>query len=108
MAAGADLASSDAGPVVEGSAARYAHLRGRPDDAALRRRLLRRPERAHDPRRDRHRHLLAVVDRWSVPQTSSPVLDRSGAAVRARSRRTACLPAAGPRPGCVGAPCGFP
>ncbi|WP_282204017.1 MerR family transcriptional regulator [Kitasatospora fiedleri] len=86
VAAGIDPASPEADPVVEQLASRYAYFCGRPDDDALRRRLLRRLENVHDPRRERHARLLAVINRWSVPQSLSPVLDWSVAAVRARLR----------------------
>ncbi|MFD7732868.1 MerR family transcriptional regulator [Kitasatospora phosalacinea] len=86
VAAGITPASPDADPVVEQIAAHYAHRYARPDGPALRRRLLQRLEDAHDPRRDRHARLLAVINSWPAPQPLSPVLDWSVAAVRARLR----------------------
>ncbi|RPE27909.1 MerR family transcriptional regulator [Kitasatospora cineracea] len=86
VAAWIDPASPEADPVVAAIAAHYAHLRTHHDDAALRHRLLRRLERAHDPRRDRHARLLAVINGWPAPQPLSPVLGWSLAAVRARLR----------------------
>ncbi|MGW6204491.1 MerR family transcriptional regulator [Streptomyces sp. NPDC055089] len=83
-AAGIDPGSTQAGAVVDTVAAAYAQLCGRPDDAALRQRLLARLDTVNDPRRERYLHLLAVVNRWPAPDPLSPELDWFRAALRAR------------------------
>ncbi|MFE9857223.1 MerR family transcriptional regulator [Streptomyces sp. NPDC005780] len=84
-AAGIDPGSPQAGPVVDAVTAAYAQQCGRPDDAALRQRLLARLDTVNDPRRERYLHLLAVVNRWPAPDPLSPELDWFCAALRART-----------------------
>ncbi|MEU9094457.1 MerR family transcriptional regulator [Streptomyces sp. NPDC048428] len=83
-AAGVAPGSAQAGPVVDAVTAAYALLCGRPDDDALRQRLLARLDTVNDPRRERYLHLLAVVNRWPAPDQLSPELDWFSAALRAR------------------------
>ncbi|MYU06099.1 hypothetical protein GTY81_19895 [Streptomyces sp. SID8366] len=85
VTAGVEPASPDAAPVVAAHTAQYARLCGRPDDTALRRRLLRWLEDAHDPRRERHLQLLAVINRWPAPEGLAPVLTWSAEAIRTRT-----------------------
>jgi DNA-binding transcriptional MerR regulator len=75
LAAGVDPASPEAEPVVAAVTAAYARLLGRPDDTALRHRLLSRLESANDPRRERYVRLLAVVNGWPPRQDLSPAFD---------------------------------
>jgi DNA-binding transcriptional MerR regulator len=82
--AGIDPAAAPADPVVAAFTAQYAVLCGRPDDAGLRRRLLTRLETANDPRRERYLELLSVINGWPAPESLTPVLDWSVAALRAR------------------------
>ena len=84
LAAGVDPASPRADPVLARATARYAALCGRPDDTGLRGRLLDRLEAAHDPRRERYEHLLAVVNGWPPVESLAPVLDWTIRALRAR------------------------
>ncbi|TXS43743.1 MerR family transcriptional regulator [Streptomyces sp. OR43] len=84
-AAGIEPDSAQAGPVVAAVTAAYARQCGRPDDAALRQRLLARLDTVNDPRRERYLHLLAVVNRWPAPDPLSPELDWFCAALRART-----------------------
>ncbi|GII76427.1 MerR family transcriptional regulator [Sphaerisporangium rufum] len=88
VAAGVEPAARQADPAVAAVAAYYAGLVGRPDDAALRRRLLRRLDGMGDPRRDRHFRLLAEINDWPAPEPLAPALNWSAAAVRARLDRT--------------------
>ncbi|WP_393062935.1 MerR family transcriptional regulator [Streptomyces sp. LN549] len=83
-AAGADPGSARAGLVVDAVTAEYARLCGRPDDAALRERLVARLDTVNDPRRERYLHLLAVINRWPAPEPLSPELDWFRMALRAR------------------------
>ncbi|MFI9784396.1 MerR family transcriptional regulator [Kitasatospora sp. NPDC051984] len=73
-ALGLDPASAQADSVVAAVTAQYAELRGRPDDAELRRQLLARLEAANDPRRERYLRLLAVINGWTPPESSAPAL----------------------------------
>ncbi|MFI7361184.1 MerR family transcriptional regulator [Streptomyces sp. NPDC050149] len=84
-AAGIDPGSTQARAVVDAVTAAYARQCGRPDDAALRRRLLARLDTVNDPRRERYLHLLAVVNRWPAPDPLAPELDWFCAALRART-----------------------
>ncbi|SCG78607.1 MerR family transcriptional regulator [Micromonospora humi] len=84
LAAGVDPVSPRADPVLARAAARYAALCGRPDDAALRGRLLDRLTAAHDPRRERYENLLAVVNGWPPVESLAPVLDWAIRALRIR------------------------
>jgi DNA-binding transcriptional MerR regulator len=72
---GTDPDSAPARSAVAAVTARYARLVGRPDDGALRRRLLDRLETANDPRRERYEELLAVVNGWPPPESLAPTLD---------------------------------
>ncbi|MGN9768936.1 MerR family transcriptional regulator [Micromonospora sp. SD12] len=83
--AGVDPASPKADAVVEAVLARYAEFCGRPEDAALRCRLLARLESANDPRRERYLRLLSVVNGWQAPESLAPALDWSVRALRART-----------------------
>jgi DNA-binding transcriptional MerR regulator len=85
LAAGVDPASPAADAVVAAVLDRYAHLCGRPDDAALRRRLLARLSAANDPRRERYLRLLSVINGWSPTESLAPVLDWSIEALRSRT-----------------------
>ncbi|WP_369275815.1 MerR family transcriptional regulator [Streptomyces sp. R11] len=87
LAAGIDPASPQADPIVAAFTAFYAHLLGRPDDVALRRRLTTRLESVNDPRRERYLQLLAVVNSWPAPESLAPVLDWSVQALRARTQQ---------------------
>lgn len=82
---GVDPRSARARSVVDAVTAAYAAHCGRPDDAALRRRLLDRLETAHDPRRRRYAELLAVVNRWPAPDPLGPELAWFQEALRART-----------------------
>ncbi|MGW2933826.1 MerR family transcriptional regulator [Streptomyces sp. NPDC001156] len=82
--AGIEPASPQADPTVAALTVHYAHVVGRPDDVALRRRLLALLETANDPRRQRYLELLAVINGWPGPENLSPVLDWSIQALRAR------------------------
>ncbi|MET7645462.1 MerR family transcriptional regulator [Streptomyces sp. NPDC005426] len=84
-AAGVDPASAQAGPVLDAVLAGYATFCGRPDDEALRERLLARLDTVNDPRRERYLRLLAVVNRWPAPDPLAPELDWFCAALRART-----------------------
>ncbi|MGW5402319.1 MerR family transcriptional regulator [Streptomyces sp. NPDC003952] len=84
VAAGIDPASPRADPIVADLTARAAHLLGRGDPVASRRRLLARLERVNDPRRERYFSLLAVINDWPRPESLQPVLDWSIRALRAR------------------------
>ncbi|WP_238433627.1 hypothetical protein [Micromonospora tarensis] len=66
-----DPTGPEADPVVAAVINRYASLCDRPDDTALRQRLLERLTLANDPRRDRYLDLLSVINGWSsgVPVT---------------------------------------
>ncbi|MFJ8580634.1 MerR family transcriptional regulator [Micromonospora sp. NPDC093277] len=85
LATGVDPTSPRADPVVAAITDRYARLCGRPDDTALRRRLLDRLEAANDPRRERYLYLLSVINGWSAAESLAPVLDWSVRALRART-----------------------
>ncbi|GGV29897.1 MerR family transcriptional regulator [Streptomyces longisporoflavus] len=87
LAAGTDPASPEAEPIVTALAGHYAHILGRPDDTALRHRLMSRLETMDDPRRDRYLTLLAVINGWIAPESLAPVLDWAVRAVRARMPR---------------------
>ncbi|MEV0533170.1 MerR family transcriptional regulator [Kitasatospora sp. NPDC050463] len=76
--------SPAADAVVDGLTARYAATFGRPDDAELRRWLLRRLEAADDPRAERYWRLLAVVNGWPVPASLTEVFAWFTEALRAR------------------------
>nr|WSW65158.1 MerR family transcriptional regulator [Streptomyces sp. NBC_00995] len=84
-AAGITPGSPQAGPVVDAVTAAYARRCGRPDDAALRQRLLAGLDTVIDPRWERYLQLLAVVNRWPAPEPLSPALDWFCAALRART-----------------------
>ncbi|HEY9328964.1 MAG TPA: MerR family transcriptional regulator [Streptomyces sp.] len=84
-AAGIEPGSPQAVPVVDAVTAAYARRCDRPDDAALRQRLLARLDTVNDPRRERYLQLLAVVNRWPAPDPLSPELDWFCAALRART-----------------------
>jgi DNA-binding transcriptional MerR regulator len=71
--AGIAPASAAAAPVVDALTARYAETFSRADDADLRHWLLTRLEIAGDPRAERYRHLLAVINGWPVPPSLAPV-----------------------------------
>lgn len=88
LAAGVQPASPQAEPVVSALTASYARLLDRPDDPALRRRLLARLESMNDPRRERYFALLAVINGWTAPDSLAPVLDWSIRALCARIRGT--------------------
>ncbi|MFI0723668.1 MerR family transcriptional regulator [Streptomyces sp. NPDC021224] len=90
--AGVEPAARDADPVVAALTVQYAHLCDRRDEAALRGRLLRRLEDAHEPRRDRHLQLLAVINGWPAPDDLAPVLAWAADAVRARIHAAAPHP----------------
>jgi hypothetical protein len=77
--------SPEAGPVVAAVTAHCARAFGRPDDAGLRRWLLRRLSAANEPRRDRYLELLAVVNGWPAPERVAPVVQWSVTALRARA-----------------------
>ncbi|GAB3134459.1 MerR family transcriptional regulator [Microbispora hainanensis] len=83
LAAGVDSASPQAAAVVAAVTARYAGLVGRPDDAALRRRLLSLVDTARDPRRQTYVRLLAVVNGWPPPDDPTPALTWFADALRA-------------------------
>ncbi|MFC8077419.1 MerR family transcriptional regulator [Streptomyces sp. NPDC057307] len=85
MTAGIDPDSPRADPVVASVTAHYADLLGRPDDTALRHRLLARLTAAGDPRRERYLRLLAVINGWQAPESLTPVLDWFDRALRART-----------------------
>lgn len=87
LAAGIDPTSGRADRIVTALTAQYAQVCGRPDDAELRDRLLRRLETVNDPRRDRYVELLAVVNGWPAPEALSPALDWSVAALHARTEQ---------------------
>ncbi|MEW2623968.1 hypothetical protein [Streptomyces sp. NPDC048106] len=84
LGAGTDPASLEAARTVAGLTARYARLLGRPDDDALRTRLLARLRLAADPRRERYFALLAVVNGRPRPESLAPLLDWTIRALRAR------------------------
>ncbi|WP_405426210.1 MerR family transcriptional regulator [Micromonospora sp. NBC_00617] len=84
LAAGLDPTGPEAEPVVAAVTGRYASLRGRPDDADLRQRLLDRLVLANDPRRDRYLDLLSVINGWSGGGAVAPAVDWFIRALRAR------------------------
>ncbi|MET8528639.1 MerR family transcriptional regulator [Micromonospora sp. NPDC005172] len=84
LAAGLDPAGPEAEPVVAAVTSRYARLRGLPDDADLRRRLLDRLVLANDPRRDRYLDLLSVINGWSGGGAVAPAVDWFIRALHAR------------------------
>ncbi len=73
-AAGVDPASPQAGPVVAAVLARY----------PVRDRLAAQLEAARDPRHERYRELLSVVNGWPAPERLAPVLGWFLAALRSR------------------------
>jgi DNA-binding transcriptional MerR regulator len=79
--------SVEASRVVAELTACYAEAFHRPDDAELRRWLVRRLEIAGDPRVGRYWELLAVINGWSAPPYWPPIFEwfisalRAGAAV---------------------------
>ncbi|TQS30445.1 MerR family transcriptional regulator [Microbispora sp. KK1-11] len=83
LAAGVGSASPQAGAIVAAVTAQYAGLVGRPDDTALRRRLLTLLETANDPRRESYFRLLAVVNGWPPPDPLAPALTWFADALRA-------------------------
>ncbi|MEU8194290.1 MerR family transcriptional regulator [Microbispora amethystogenes] len=85
LAAGVDPASSGAGQYLAAITARYAATLRRPDDAALRRRLLTLLETANDPRRQTYSRLLAVVNGWPPPDDPTPALTWCVRALRTRT-----------------------
>ncbi|MEU8275929.1 MerR family transcriptional regulator [Microbispora bryophytorum] len=85
LAAGVDSASPQGGAIVAAVTARYADLVGRPDDTALRHRLLTLLETANDPRRESYLRLLAVVNGWPPPDPLAPALTWFVQALRARA-----------------------
>ncbi|MFI8203864.1 MerR family transcriptional regulator [Streptomyces sp. NPDC085937] len=87
LTAGITPAARQADAIVTELTAHYAHVQGRPDDAALRRALLTRLERAGDPRRDRYAELLAVINGWPPPESLAPAVTWSSEALRARLER---------------------
>jgi DNA-binding transcriptional MerR regulator len=87
LAAGTAPKSPEADPIVAALTAHYAQRLGRPDGAALRRRLLDWLGRVNDPRRERYLRLLAVINGWPAPQSLAPVFDWSAQALRARTLR---------------------
>ncbi|MFJ6835480.1 MerR family transcriptional regulator [Streptomyces sp. NPDC091209] len=87
LTAGIDPASPQADPIVSAFTAHYAHLLGRPDDVALRRRLATRLESVNDPRRERYLQLLAVVNGWPAPESLAPVFDWSIQALHVRTQQ---------------------
>ncbi|MEU5595277.1 MerR family transcriptional regulator [Streptomyces sp. NPDC020298] len=86
--------SPEAGPVVAALTAHCARVFGRPDDAGLRRWLLRRLPAAQDTRRDRYFELLALINGWPAPESPAPAISWSVTALRASNART--RPCAGP------------
>ncbi len=84
VTAGVAPESPHADAAVAALTARYARDCGRPDGPALRRRLLDRLTTANDPRRERHLHLLSVVNGWPDTPGLRPLLDWSVRALRAR------------------------
>ncbi|MFI0975721.1 MerR family transcriptional regulator [Streptomyces sp. NPDC021093] len=74
LADGVDPASPQAARIVDALAAHYARMVARPDDAALRTRLIDRLTSMNDPRRDRYLHLLAIVNGWIAPESLTPAL----------------------------------
>lgn len=84
LAAGIDPTSPAAAPVLDAIATRYASLVGRPDDTALRQRLLTRLETAGDARRQRYVELLSAVNGWAAADDLTAPLAWSTRALRAR------------------------
>lgn len=76
-------ASPQAAAIVAAVTARYAALVGRPDDTALRHRLLALVDTARDPRRQTYVRLLAVVNGWPPPDDPTPALTWFAGALRA-------------------------
>ncbi|MBD3141874.1 MerR family transcriptional regulator [Microbispora bryophytorum] len=85
LAAGVDSASPRADAIVAAVTARYADLVGRPDDTALRHRLLTLLETSNDPRRESYLRLLAVINGWPPPDPLAPALTWFVTALRARA-----------------------
>ncbi|MFG1822780.1 MerR family transcriptional regulator [Microbispora bryophytorum] len=85
LAAGVDSASPQADAIVAAVTARYADLVGRPDDTALRHRLLTLLETSNDPRRESYLRLLAVINGWPPPDPLAPALTWFVTALRARA-----------------------
>ncbi|GHA78605.1 MerR family transcriptional regulator [Streptomyces tendae] len=81
--AGIAPATAEAAPVIDALTARHARTFGRADDADLRHWPLRRLEMAGDPRAERYRHLLAVINGWPVPSSLAPVFTWFAQALRA-------------------------
>ncbi|MGC5311159.1 MerR family transcriptional regulator [Micromonospora zamorensis] len=84
LAAGLDPTAPEADAVVARVIDRYARLRGHPDDADLRQRLLDRLTVATDPRRDRYVDLLSVLNGWSTGDAVAPAAEWFLQALRAR------------------------
>ncbi|MCD7445590.1 MerR family transcriptional regulator [Streptomyces lincolnensis] len=84
VASGVPPRSRAADPVVAALTAECARALGRPDDAGLRRQLVRRLEAANAPHTDRYFRLLAVIHGWPPPWRRAPVLDWTVTALRAR------------------------
>lgn len=78
-----DPASPQAAAIVAAATARYASLVGKPDDAALRHRLLAQIDTARDPRRQTYVRLLAVVNGWPPPDDPTRALTWFADALRA-------------------------
>ncbi|MBL1100280.1 MerR family transcriptional regulator [Streptomyces coffeae] len=85
VASGISPESPQADPVVADLTARCALADGRPDDAALKQRLLHRLRAANDPRRDRYFQLLALINGWPPPEPLAPVIVWSMTALRMRT-----------------------
>ncbi|WP_169947956.1 MerR family transcriptional regulator [Microbispora sp. H11081] len=85
LAAGVGSASPRADAIIATVTARYAALVGRPDDTALRSRLLTVLETAADPRRQTYLRLLAVVNGWPPPHDPTPALTWFTDALRTRT-----------------------
>ncbi|WP_249350680.1 hypothetical protein [Microbispora sp. H10836] len=85
LAADLGSASPQADAIIATVTARYAALVGRPDDTALRRRLLALVDTARDPRRHTYLRLLAVVNGWPPPGDPAPALTWFAGALRTRT-----------------------
>ncbi|WP_327317776.1 MerR family transcriptional regulator [Streptomyces sp. NBC_01235] len=87
VASGITPESPLADQVVAALTADCARVLGQADDGDLRRRLRQRLAAANDPRRDRHVHLLALINGWPPPKPLAPALDWSITALGLRTAR---------------------
>jgi DNA-binding transcriptional MerR regulator len=82
--AGLDPAGPERDGLVDAVVVRYAATVGEPDGPALRERLAETLRSANDPRWQRYLGLLAVINGWARPESTTPAVDWFVAALRVR------------------------